>query len=464
MFLLGSCIFFITAFAQKGAAPELVFINPILKSGQDKKEGAVYRFSNITNGVDGELKMKKFSTSSIVMNTVDNSALGWNKALQPEFGLSGVVQPNKNWYIDFELSFYQTGTTNKIKMSNVDVTALDVDGDGVSISEYVVMNNSTSVSYSAVSYLLGNLGQVGGVGQSFMCPLDSITSPLMTCTLCYGVGNIFGWQCDKCDGSGKIYAECRDAYKTTSTVLGPIENFTNIDTLATQVMATYNYRDVDKITFRYGAKSGAVAVNGSGIRLNSLWFRQFSLAPVKALPVKLTSFNAVYDQRKNVLVEWTTGSEENFSHFVVQRSKDGIDFTEAALIFSDQLTSKYQFKDNNVTIENGILFYRLKMVDHTGDVVYSAVKVIRTSKTHAAKQLQVFPNPITNEAKVDFPLEWKQKQVVLQLYTSCGIKVKEFMGKGSQIALSGMEKMGTGVYILTAFCNGEVLQQKVIKK
>ncbi len=463
LFVVGSCIFFIVAFAQNGPAPELVFMNPVLKSGQDKKEGAVYRFSNITNGVDGELKLKKFSSASIVMNTVDNSALGWNKALQPEFGLLGLVQPNMNWYIDFELSFYQAGTKKKIKMSSVDVTALDVDGDGVSISEYVVMYNSTSVSYSAISYLLGHLGQVGGVGQSFMCPLDSITSPLMTCTLCKGVGTIFGWQCDKCDGSGKIYSECQDPFKTTSTVMGPIENFTNIDTLATQVMASYNYRDVDKISFRYGAKSGAVAVNGSGIRLNSLWFRQFSLAPVKALPVKLMSFNAVYNQDREVTLDWSTASEVNFSHFVVQRSTDGIQYTDAALIFTDHQITAYHYKDRRVNTDNRVLFYRLKMVDITEEVAYSAVRMIKWDKETGGKRLQVVPNPVNDQTRISFPSAWNNQPVLVELYTSAGVKVKEIKWLGNQMELSNLGKISEGAYFLRTICKGEVALQQIIK-
>ncbi len=40
-------------------APELSFSNPVLISGTDNKQGAVYRFSNVTTGVDAELKLKK---------------------------------------------------------------------------------------------------------------------------------------------------------------------------------------------------------------------------------------------------------------------------------------------------------------------------------------------------------------------------------------------------------------------
>ncbi|MBL0305986.1 MAG: hypothetical protein IPQ25_08090 [Chitinophagaceae bacterium] len=68
--------FFISlaVFCQSG--PELVFTNPVLVSGTALKQGAVYRFSNVTTGVDATVKLKKFSRNDIVMPTVDNSVFG----------------------------------------------------------------------------------------------------------------------------------------------------------------------------------------------------------------------------------------------------------------------------------------------------------------------------------------------------------------------------------------------------
>src|SRR4028118_1128844 len=89
--------------------PELVFMNPVLVSGTANKEGAVYRFPNVTTGVDAEIRLKKFSRNDIVMSNVDLPNMGWEKAFQPQFGLAGYVSPNQHWYIDFECTFYEAG-------------------------------------------------------------------------------------------------------------------------------------------------------------------------------------------------------------------------------------------------------------------------------------------------------------------------------------------------------------------
>ena len=270
------------------AAPGLEFINPQLVSGIANKQGAVYRFANVTTGVDAEIKVKKVSRTDIVIANIDNSALGWNKAFQPEFGLPGLVQPNQNWYIDFELTFFDAGTNNQRTMDTVDLTALDVDGDGNSISEYVTYDKPSSILYSTLTFL--SSAASGTLGESFECGEDGISSALVNCPSCNGTG-LTQWQrkpiieCSVCDGSGKLHSACGHPYEggTGSTVNGPVNNFVNIDTAATQVMATYQFLNMNKIKFRYGAKSGASSSNGSGIRLNSTWFRKFSLKAVTTL-------------------------------------------------------------------------------------------------------------------------------------------------------------------------------------
>ena len=110
-------------------------------------------------------------------------------------------------------------------------------------------------------------------------------------------------------------------------------------------MSVYRYDDTDKIRMKIGAKSNE-ASSAPGMRLNSLLFRSFNLAPVSLLPIKLTNFAAKYDDQI-VSLTWTTEQERAFSHFVVERSENGIDFKEAAVIFAKDngAQKNYSFSD-----------------------------------------------------------------------------------------------------------------------
>jgi hypothetical protein len=451
-----------------GDAPELIFKNPVLKSGTANKQGAVYRFANVISGVDAEITLKKFSRSDIQMNFVDRPDLGWDKAFQPNFGLPGRVDPYQNWYVDFQVKFYKAGTNTSIIVPKVDMTALDVDGDGVSVSEYAVFQNPSNVIYSTVNYLTDQ--PAGSLGQNFKCPVCNLISLLIACPLCGGDGKTGMWNltdCAACNATGLIYSTCSHPFEETNgdVLEGPVQNFNDIDTAATQVMATYQYTEVNTIDFRYGAKSGALASNGGGIRLNSLWFRQFSLSPPSILPVKLNNFSAFLNN-KDVNLAWTA-NEENVSHYVVQRSTDGRNYSDIAIVFANNAStaSTYKYKDVNVSSSTDVLYYRLLMIDNGKETgTYSPTRVIRLGNEAEALKLVTYPNPAKEQLRITLPSAWQGKPVMLQLYNSNGIMVQSMqLGNASQTETVQVGKLIKGFYLVKAVSNGEVIEQRIIK-
>jgi Secretion system C-terminal sorting domain len=461
----------LASFCQSG--PELIFENPVLVGGTANVQGAVYRFSNVTTGVDAEIKLKKFSRNDIVMATVDNAALGWSKAFQPEFGLSGLVAANQNWYIDFELTFYKAGTNAKQLMDTVDLTALDVDGDGHSISEYVTYSNPSSIMYSAISFLTST--PIIVLGQVFECGQDAISSALVSCTNCGGDGIINSNganhnECNQCDGSGMKHSACGHAYEGASgnTVSGPVNNFVNIDTSATQVMATYQFLNRDRIRFRYGAKTNNLTSNGAGIRLNSTWFREFSLAPMSTLPVKLTSFNAFLTSNNKVDLKWSTASEMNVSHFGIERSIDGSNFSDAGTVFAygnTTVESDYMFADNISNVQSSVIYYRLRSVDVDGKTQYSEIRIIRNNKqVNNSIVIATYPNPVTNELRITIPANWQNKKAVYEIITLNGQVIKKNeTANSSQTETVNVSNLASGIYFVRVNCEGQTAQQKIVK-
>lgn len=468
----------LTAFGQGGGngngsgpgdplvVPELIFKNPVLKSGQPFKQNAVYRFSNVAAGVDAEIKLKKFSRPDIKMTHIDNPSIGWDKAFQPEFGIQGYIAPNQNWYIDFELTFYKAGQNQKQKLAKVVLTTLDVDGDGHSVAEYAVVNNAHNVIYSSISYLQGLTNAAGNLGQQLICSQCGLLGILAGCNLCGADGlDNNGDDCTKCDGSGKMHALCQHGYMQTTVVQGPIDNFLNIDTLATQVMATYEYINKDRITFRYGARSGSQSSYGSGIRMNSMWFKSFDLTPAVTLPVKLSDFTARLD-KKNVNLRWSA-TEADFSHYVLQRSDNGKEFSDIAIIFPTGGTNlnEYEYKDANAVSSTGMLFYRLQMVDKTKETArLSEVRTIRLSGDQNEIQITTYPNPVTDQLRITIPASWQGKAVLFELFTSNGSRVQNIQtGSASQTETMQVGELSKGFYLVKASCDDQVARQRVIK-
>lgn len=163
------------------------------------------------------------------------------------------------------------------------------------------------------------------------------------------------------------------------------------------VTYTSQFGPVNTIRFRMGYQF--VKGNGGNIanqvaREYAVEFGCFDLSNNIILPVKLESFNGVYKNEK-VKLNWATSAEINFSRFEVERSVNGVDYSEAGIVFGNgdpALTTRYEFPDDLSSVNSAIVYYRLKMVDDDETFSYSPVVVIRR-EANASARLSIFPNP-----------------------------------------------------------------------
>ena len=110
-----------------------------------------------------------------------------------------------------------------------------------------------------------------------------------------------------------------------------------------------------------------------------------SNASVNTVPVKPAAFTAAVNNNNSnkIDLKWSTEIETNLSHFIVERSTDGINFSDAALVFAyGNTTSKsdYSFPDNISRILSGSVYYRVISISDNGKAVYSDVRIIKINK------------------------------------------------------------------------------------
>jgi hypothetical protein len=114
----------------------------------------------------------------------------------------------------------------------------------------------------------------------------------------------------------------------------------------------------------WGAPSSDGTIRVDNVRLTSNF---------TTLPVELIDFKA-YLKSNSIVLDWSTGSEVDNSHFVIQKSKDGINFEEVGEIDgvgNSNSLSEYTFIDREM--DYSLVYYRLKQVDFNGDYSYSNI-------------------------------------------------------------------------------------------
>lgn len=118
------------------------------------------------------------------------------------------------------------------------------------------------------------------------------------------------------------------------------------------------------------------------------------------LPVELGQFSATPESNGSVRVSWTTLSEQNSESFFVERSPDGISFSQVMEVPAMQQSSApvdYEIVDYSPI--GGTSFYRLRQTDLDGtEKILDMVAV--TVEIPASYDITLYPNPASSEVNI----------------------------------------------------------------
>jgi len=125
-----------------------------------------------------------------------------------------------------------------------------------------------------------------------------------------------------------------------------------------------------------GSASGNVTTTGT-VTSNSInSFSPFTLGYRSfPIPLKMLSFTA--ERRSGIsYLKWTTVNEENVSHFDVQRSYDGTQYSTIGNVAARNSGSRenYNYEDHDPL--RGLAYYRIKSIDIDGKFSYSRIAVV----------------------------------------------------------------------------------------
>jgi hypothetical protein len=119
------------------------------------------------------------------------------------------------------------------------------------------------------------------------------------------------------------------------------------------------------------------------------------------LPVELTSFEAVR-QEKGIALTWSTASEVENAGFYVQRQVDDRPYRDVGFVDGAGTTAEaqsYRFADDALPFDADSLRYRLRQVDTDGTVEMS--RPVSVNRPSASFRVHTpFPNPVRDRLRV----------------------------------------------------------------
>ena len=228
---------------------------------------------------------------------------------------------------------------------------------------------------------------------------------------------------------------------------------TPISGAALQYMTIGNFRSP-------AATSAAVLTSTAASTSNSayIFFDDFVVTSAIILPIELIDFTAnCLDNNNTVQLNWRTASEKNNKEFIIERSRDGINFEPINRVLGNGnslIINSYQIIDDDFNYGlNETVYYRLKQVDYDGKINYS--KIISVNDCNIkTNNFEIYPNPTDGILYINNITKLKN----IEILNSLGqVVVSETIDNNkNSIDLS---KLSNGLYFLKAV----VLNYKIIK-
>lgn len=201
-----------------------------------------------------------------------------------------------------------------------------------------------------------------------------------------------------------------------------------------------------------GTKDTDIYINNGGANYS------MSFTVDASVPVELTDFTAKINL-KEIILNWTTSSEENNTGFEIQKSTNGKDFEGIGFVAGNGNsleTIKYQFIDETPNL--GENYYRLKQIDFDGNFEFTDIVFV-----HFEKEIKVniFPNPTSENVTIQGDLPTNSQIELINIKGQIIYQQSNFTNEQLKIDLSDFPN---GVYLLKISKEKDVIvSQKIIK-
>lgn len=175
------------------------------------------------------------------------------------------------------------------------------------------------------------------------------------------------------------------------------------------------------------------------------------------LPVELTYFDAHLTSQESVALTWQTLVEINSSHFIVEKSYDGENWSfldKVSAAGNTNAEQNYRLLDTEPYIGN--TYYRLHQEDFNG-----TSNIVGEDVVYLAPRLSLYPNPVTEEAYVSGR---RVDEAFIQCFDALGQFVPISTQKQKDLVTFDTRNLAQGVYSIRVISESKVSVLQMIKR
>ena len=186
------------------------------------------------------------------------------------------------------------------------------------------------------------------------------------------------------------------------------------------------------------------------------------------LPIELGFFKAEVNTDYKINLQWETLKELNNSHFVIDRSLDGQNWTYLGRVNgagTTQESREYSFTDPSP--KKGENHYRLRQSDFNGseNILNYATAFLNYSKTGL---VAIYPNPLNSENQLNLLFESVNPgQAKVLIFDTQGKQMSDYeltIEEGMNHFPVSVDELEAGLYFVKVFAGGKVYADKFLKR
>ncbi|GAA4335325.1 hypothetical protein [Flaviaesturariibacter amylovorans] len=353
--------------------------------------------------------------------------------------------------------------TGTMTFTNGNIYALRQDGLNLNLEEFVFQSGASTAGGSATSYLDAPMRVLGATNNfKFVLGDQGIYSPLTYTGSNPGAnGTVARYFANGGGNTASLNSLLTSVSPEEYYAISSTDNAATL-TLNTANFPTYTganwtiagFNGTQWVNLRPGG--GAGTINGNEVTVTGANLTGITrIAPALAtsllpLPLNFVSFKAVA-LGSSAKLDWDVADVVNVSHFVVERSCDGNNFTAIGQV---SLTSASSYTYLDVQPCAPISYYRVRSVDFDGSTKMTPVRNVRFALADA--RFTLWPNPArgssiqimlsrTDGATAAKAIQW-------QIRTVAGQVVKEGKAtlQGGTPLQIGLDGLSNGTYQFTS--------------
>ena len=194
-------------------------------------------------------------------------------------------------------------------------------------------------------------------------------------------------------------------------------------------------------------------VTGSVTRTAVTVFSPFALGNTaidqNPLPVTFADVKA-FEKGSGVQIEWSNLTEKDVVNYIVERSANGNDFVAISQLNArSNQTDKQSYLSFDAAPLSGTNFYRIKVVELDGKVIYS--KMLKVEIGKIVKGITLYPNPVTS-GEVTIGFSAAKGLYTLRIMNAAGqqVSVKQIVHPGGNVsqAVAIPASVKAGFYVM----------------